>query len=36
MFESEEKSLLRPLPATKYEISRWMYGRRVGRNGDVA
>lgn len=36
VFESEEKSLLRPLPATEYEISRWMYGRRVGRNGHVA
>ncbi|MDV8001435.1 IS21 family transposase [Rhodococcus sp. IEGM 1408] len=36
VFESEEKPLLRPLPAAEYEISRWMYGRRVGRNGHVA
>lgn len=28
--------LCRALPATEYEISRWMYGRRVGRNGHVA
>lgn len=27
---------MRPLPATGYEISRWIYGRRVGRNGHVA
>lgn len=31
VFTSEEKELLRPLPATGYEISRWVYGRKVGR-----
>lgn len=36
MFASEEKDLLRPLPATGYEISRWVYGRKVGRNGHVS
>lgn len=36
VFEAEEKALLRPLPAAAYEISRWVYGRRVARNGHVA
>lgn len=35
VFESEERPLLRPLPAVPYEISRWVYGRRVGRDGHV-
>ena len=35
VFESEEQHLLRPLPAVRFEISRWTYGRRVGRNGHV-
>lgn len=35
MFESEEQPLLRPLPAVAYEISRWAYSRRVGRDGHV-
>lgn len=35
VFEVEERSLLRPLPAVPYEISRWLYGRRVARNGHV-
>src|SRR5699024_1497512 len=32
----EEQPLLTPLPSISYEISRWLYGRRVGRNGHVA
>lgn len=35
VFESEERPLLRSLPATAYEISEWVYGRRVARNGHV-
>ncbi|WP_256041513.1 IS21 family transposase [Cryobacterium sp. SO1] len=35
VFESEEKALLRPLPAAPYEISRWIIGRRVQKNGHV-
>ena len=35
VFEGEEKPLLRPLPAVSFEISRWVYGRRVQRNGHV-
>ncbi|MGP9504386.1 IS21 family transposase [Specibacter sp. AOP5-B1-6] len=35
VFESEEQPLLRPLPAVTYEISRWAYSRRVGRDGHV-
>lgn len=35
LFESEEQPRLRPLPAVPYEISRWVYGRRVGRDGHV-
>lgn len=35
VFDSEERPLLRPLPVTAYEISRWIYGRRVGRDGHV-
>ena len=35
VFTAEEQPLLRPLPQTAYEISRWVYGRRVGRNGHV-
>lgn len=35
VFEGEEKALLRPLPAVPFEISRWVYGRRVQRNGHV-
>jgi len=36
VFEAEERALLRPLPAAAYEISRWVYGRRVARNGHVS
>ncbi|MFB9071527.1 IS21 family transposase [Citricoccus parietis] len=36
VFAAEEQALLRPLPAVAYEISRWVYGRRVARNGHVA
>lgn len=35
VFEAEEKPLLRPLPAVAYEISRWVYGRRVRKDGHV-
>lgn len=35
VFDSEERPLLRPLPAASYEISSWVYGRRVGRDGHV-
>lgn len=35
VFEAEERPLLRPLPATPFEISRWAYGRRVQKNGHV-
>ncbi|MHA3685454.1 IS21 family transposase [Leucobacter sp. HY1908] len=35
VFDSEERPRLRPLPAVPYEISRWAYGRRVGRDGHV-
>src|SRR5699024_10503068 len=31
VFEAEEKPLLRPLPAVRYELSRWVHGRRVRR-----
>jgi transposase len=34
-FEGEEKPLLRPLPQVPFEISRWVYGRRVQKNGHV-
>ena len=35
VFTAEEQPLLTPLPAVAYEISRWLYGRRVGRNAHV-
>lgn len=35
-FESEEKALLRPLPAVPYEICTWEYDRKVQRNCHVA
>jgi len=35
VFQAEEKPLLRPLPAVAFEISRWVYGRKVQRNGHV-
>lgn len=35
VFESEEHPLLRPLPATAYEISTWVRHRRVARDGHV-
>jgi hypothetical protein len=35
VFAAEEQPLLTGLPATAYEISQWVYGRRVGRNGHV-
>ncbi len=36
VFTTEEQSLLRPLPAVAYEISRWAYGRRVAKNSYVS
>ncbi|MFP3471489.1 IS21 family transposase, partial [Micrococcus sp. SIMBA_144] len=35
VFDAEERPLLRPLPALGYEISRWIYGRRVRKDGHV-
>ncbi len=35
VFEAEEKPLLRPLPTVAFEISRWVYGRRVRKDGHV-
>lgn len=35
VFEQEEKPLLRPLPSVAYEISRWVYGRKVRKDGHV-
>jgi transposase len=35
VFAAEEQPLLTALPAVAYEISRWVYGRRVARNGHV-
>lgn len=35
VFTGEERSLLRPLPQVGYEISHWVYGRRVDRSGHV-
>jgi hypothetical protein len=35
VFATEEQPLLTALPQVAYEISRWVYGRRVGRNGHV-
>ena len=35
VFEGEEKPLMRPLPSVSFEISRWVYARRVQRNGHV-
>jgi transposase len=35
VFLGEEQPLLTGLPQVAYEISRWVYGRRVGRNGHV-
>lgn len=35
VFVADEQPLLTGLPQVPYEISRWVYGRRVGRNGHV-
>ena len=35
VFEGEEKPLLRPLPTVAFEISQWVYGRKVQKNGHV-
>lgn len=36
VFTTEEQPLLRRLPQAAYEISRWVYGRGVARNGHVS
>lgn len=35
VFEDEERPLMRPLPQVPYEISQWVYRRRVGRDGHI-
>jgi hypothetical protein len=35
VFEGEEKPLLRPLPQVPFEISQWLCGRKVQKNGHV-
>ena len=35
VFDTEERPLLRPLPQVPYEISQWVYQRRVGRDGHI-
>lgn len=35
VFTAEEQPLLKLLPQVGFEISRWVYGRRVARNGHV-
>ena len=35
IFTVEELPLMRPLPAAAYEISDWVYGRRVARNSHI-
>ncbi|MGB3955205.1 MAG: IS21 family transposase [Brooklawnia sp.] len=35
VFAAEEQPLLGPLPAAPFEVSQWVYGRKVGRNGHV-
>lgn len=35
IFTAEELPLMRPLPAAAYEISDWVYGRRVARNSHI-
>src|SRR5690625_3370091 len=35
VFTAEERPLMRPLPAAAYEISDWVYGRRVARNSHI-
>lgn len=35
VFETEEKPLLRPLPAVAFEVSQWVRARRVARDGHV-
>ena len=36
MFASKGRELLRPLPATGYEVSRYVYGRKAGAGGHVS
>jgi len=36
VFAADEQPLLTPLPQVPYEISQWVYGRRVARNGHVS
>jgi transposase len=35
VFMTQERPLLRPLPAVPYEIASWVYARRVQKNGHV-
>jgi len=35
VFETEEKEFLKPLPATPFEIGKWIYGRKVQINSHV-
>lgn len=35
VFTAEELPLMRPLPVAAYEISDWVYGRRVARNSHI-
>jgi len=35
VFVEEEQPLLTPLPAAPYEVSTWVYGRKVARSGHV-
>ena len=35
VFATEELPLMRPLPAAGYEISDWVYGRKVARNSHI-
>src|SRR5699024_4328916 len=35
VFDAEERPTLRPLPVAAYEISEWVYGRRVARKGHI-
>lgn len=36
VFLAEEQPLMNPLPAAAYEISTWVYGRKVARNSYVS
>lgn len=36
VFTTEEKPLLIPLPPVRYEVCKWVYGRKVARNSHVS